>query len=275
MLHFAVAGSPLSTTSPGGTIEGIKQAAKLGLSAMEIEWVRQVPNAPKHMEDIRSAAEELNIVLTVHAPYFINLNAKEPGKLSASKKRILKALEMAGKAGAKSVCVHPAFYLGMDPKKAYENVKNATDDIMKKKSRLFPNVNLAFETMGKPTQFGTLGEVLRLSKEFDIYPCVDIAHLHARTNGGYNSPGEFNGVFDLYEKHLGRKSLKNMHLHYSGIQYTAKGERRHLALKKSDAKWKEYLKVLKKRGIEGILVCESPALEKDTLIMMQEYEKIK
>jgi deoxyribonuclease-4 len=226
------------------------------------------------MAEIKAVSKALNVTLTVHAPYFVNLNAKEPEKLEASKKRILKALEMAELAGAKSVCVHPAFYLGMEPDIAFTNVQKATAEIMQKKPKLFPSVNLAYETMGKGTQFGTLEEVLKISKEFDIYPCVDIAHLHARTNGGYNSTKEFNEVFDVYEKYLGKKSLKNMHLHYSGIEYTAKGERRHLVLKKSDAKWKEYLKVLKKRQIEGVLVCESPNLEEDTILLQNNYAKL-
>ena len=275
MLRFAVAGSPLSTPSPGGTVEGIKQASELGISAMEIEWVQRVPDAPKRMEEIKAVSKELNIILTVHAPYFVNLNAKEPEKLEASKKRILKALEMAELAGAISVCVHPAFYLGMEPEIAFKNVQKATADIMKQKSKLFPSVNLAFETMGKGTQFGSLEEVLKISKEFAIYPCVDLAHLHARTNGGYNSASEFNEVFDVYEKFLGKKSLKSMHLHYSGIEYTAKGERRHLVLNKSDANWKDYLKVLKKRSIGGVLVCESPSLEEDTILLQNTFKKLR
>ncbi|MBU2213332.1 TIM barrel protein, partial [Patescibacteria group bacterium] len=272
MLHFAVAGVPLSTQSPGGTVEGMKRAHELGITSMEIEWVQRVPNDPKLMEEIRKVSEDLDMYLTVHAPYFVNLNAKEPEKLTASKKRILKALEMAQLAGAHSVCVHPAFYLGMEPEKAFKNVQKATADIMKHRDKLFPNVNLAFETMGKGTQFGTLEEVLRISKEFDIYPCVDVAHMHARSNGGFNSIKEFDDIFDQYEKYLGKKSLKEMHLHYSGIAYTAKGERKHLPLKQSDAKWKEFLKVLKKRKIGGSLVCESPLLEEDTLLIMKEYE---
>ncbi|MFH1670333.1 MAG: hypothetical protein ABIA92_01970, partial [Patescibacteria group bacterium] len=71
LLHFAVAGAPLSTPSPGGTVEGLKRAHDLGITAMEIEWVQRVPNAPKHMEEIRKVAEDLNMYLTVHAPYFV------------------------------------------------------------------------------------------------------------------------------------------------------------------------------------------------------------
>jgi len=111
MLHFAVAGSPLSSPK-SGTVEGLRHAYKLGITAMEIEWVQRVPSNKERMKEIREVSESLNMYLTVHASYFINLNAKEKEKLTASKKRILDALSMAELCGAKSVCVHPAFYLG-------------------------------------------------------------------------------------------------------------------------------------------------------------------
>ena len=241
---------------------------------MEIEWVQSVPSNTEHLEGVGQTAKDLGIALTVHAPYYVNLNSPESSKLSASKKRVVQALTMAQVIGAVSVCVHAAFYLGMDPKKCYENVCKATDDILKLKNKFFPTVNLAYETMGKPTQFGTLEEVLRLSKEFDIYPCIDPAHLHARTNGAYNCEGEWNAMFDLYEKYLGKRSLQKMHLHYSGIAYGLKGEKHHLPLKESDAKWKDFLKVLRRRKIGGICVCESPLQEKDTLLLQTQYKSM-
>lgn len=271
MLHFAVAGVPLSTPGAGGTVEGLKHARKLGITAMEMEWVQRVPVNPERMAQIRKASGELGMYLTVHAPYFINLNSPEPDKLAASKHRITDALAMAQLAGAKSVCVHAAFYLGGDPKIALENVRRATEDILKQKKRFFPDVNLGYETMGKPTQFGTLEEVLKVSKEFGIYPVIDPAHLHARYNGKINSTKEWNEMFDLYEKYLGKKSLKHVHMHFSGIEYGPKGEKYHLPLKESDAKWQDFLQVLKKRKIEGTVVCESPLLEKDTLLMQKTY----
>lgn len=274
MLHFAVAGVPASTPGSGGTVKGLHHAHSLGISAMEMEWVQRVPKNPERIQEIKKTAEELNIYLTVHAPYFINLNAREPEKLAASKVRIWDALEMAEKAGAHSVCVHPAFYLGMDPAIVFENVREATKDIMSKKDDLFPNVNLAYETMGKISQFGTLEEVLKISEEFKIYPTVDTAHMHARTNGAWNSKKEWNELFDIYQKYLGKNSLQTMHMHYSGIEYTEKGERKHLPLQESDANWKDFLLVIKDREIGGSLVCESPIQEKDTLLLMSEYEKI-
>ncbi|PIR48845.1 hypothetical protein COU80_04115 [Candidatus Peregrinibacteria bacterium CG10_big_fil_rev_8_21_14_0_10_55_24] len=274
MLHFAVAGVPHSTPAPGGTVEGLKRAHALGITAMELEWVQRVPNAPKRMEEIRKTAEELKMVLTVHAPYYVNLNAQDPLKLAASIKRVQAALSMAELAGARSVCVHPAFYLGMDPREAYANVERATEMILKDRDKRFPSVNLAYETMGKGTQFGTLEEVLCLSKKFGLYPCVDTAHMHARSNGAYNSKKEFKTILDLYAKYLGKRSLNKVHFHYSGIEYTAKGERRHLPLNESDARWRDFLAVLKEEDIGGVVVCESPILEEDTLLLQKTYARI-
>jgi deoxyribonuclease-4 len=274
MLQFAVAGAPLSTPSPGGTVAGLKRAHDLGITAMELEWVQNVPSDPARMDEIRKTAEQYKMTLTVHAPYYVNLNSQDSAKLKASVARILHALTQAERAGAISVCVHAAFYLGMPPEIAYKNIHKAVSQIMSKR-KLFPHVNLALETMGKPAQFGTLEEVLRMSNEFDIYPCVDPAHLHARSNGAVNTAEEWDAMFDAYEKTLGKKSLQQMHLHFSGIEYTAKGERRHLPLQRSDAKWKDFLHVLKRRKIGGVCVSESPLLEDDTLLLQKTYAALR
>lgn len=275
MLSFAVAGVPLSTPKPGGTVKGLKHAHSLGIFAMEMEWVQMVPKNIERIEEIHDTAGELKMNLTVHAPYYINLNSLEADKLAASKKRILDALTMAQIAGAKSVCVHAAFNGGMPPEKVYDNVRKQVDEIMKHKALYFPDVNLGLETMGKPTQFGTLEDCLKISKEFGNYPCMDPAHMHARTNGKVNSIEEWDDMLDLYVEYLGKKSLATMHLHFSGINYGIHGEKNHLPLQESDAKWEDFLFVLKKRNVGGQLVCESPLLEKDTLLMQQTYERLK
>jgi len=271
MLHFAVAGVPLSTPGAGGTVKGLRHAHSLGIRAMEIEWVQRVPVNPERMAEIREVAEELEMYLTVHAPYYINLNTSEKEKMVASKKRIFDGLSMAELCGAQSVCVHPAFYQGKDAKEVYKTVLAAAEDILKDKEKYFPNVNLAFETMGKGSQFGTIEELLALSKHCKIYPCIDPAHMHARTNGAWNTAKEWHHLFDLYEKALGKKSLKKMHMHYSGIAYGPKGEKHHVPLQESDAKWVDFLKVLKEREIEGVVVCESPLLEDDTLLLQETF----
>lgn len=272
-LRIAAAGSPKSTPKPGGSLEGIKQVAALGLHALELEWVQRVPENTAHLAELGTVASSLDITLTVHAPYFINLNAKDPQKLQASIDRIVTALRMANVVGAQSVCVHPAFYLGDASEVAYASVYSAMERIMSFSSE-FVGVNLGLETMGKLTQFGTLEENLRLSKEFNIYPVVDFAHMHARTNGNCNSVDHWQRCIDLYVQYLGAESLQHMHMHYSGIAYTEKGERRHLPFNDSDARWQEFLQFLKVTEIGGILVCESPLLEDDTLLLQDFYDSL-
>ncbi len=201
----------------------------------------------------------------------MNLNSPDEAKLAASKQRVINALAMSELAGVRSVCVHAAFRLGQPEDQVYENVSRAVADILKQKKKLFPNVNLALETMGKPSQFGTLEEVLRISKEFGQYPTLDPAHMHALSNGKVNTYEEWDEMFDMYEKYLGKKALKNVHMHFSGIAYGPKGEKHHEPLRESDAKWEDFLRVLKDRKIGGTVVCESPAMEKDTVLMAKTF----
>lgn len=273
-LHFAVAGVPHSTPKPGGTVNGLRHAHSLGITAMELEWVQRVPLNEERMAEIRTISEELGMYLTCHAPYYINLNSSEPATLAASTKRILDALQMAEIAGIRSVCVHAAFYQRSTPEETYNNVRRAVDAIIAKKAKLFPSVNLGLETMGKVAQFGTLDEVLRISKEFGVYPVLDPAHMHARTNGAVNSAAEWEEMLDAYVTYLGDSALQEMHMHYSGIAYGPRGEKHHLPLRESDANWKDFLVVLKKRGVGGTVVCESPLLEEDTLLMQKKYTEL-
>lgn len=275
MLRIATPGVPLSTPKPGGTLTGIAHAHALGIRAMEMEWVQSVPKNPEHVAHIRAAAEPLDFALTVHAPFFVNLHASDPAKLAASKKRILDALSMAQVAGAMSVCVHAAFYQGSDSRTVTDSVRRATEELLSHKDVLFPDVNLAYETMGKHSQWGTLEEVLAVSKEYGLYPCVDAAHLHARGNGAVNTAAEWHAMLDDYAAALGADALKRMHLHYSGIAYGDKGERHHLPLQESDAAWEDYLQVLIDRGVGGALVCESPLLEEDTLLLSHAYDRFR
>lgn len=272
-LRIACPGSPRSTPGSGGTIAGLKRAAALGIDAMEIEWVQSVPKNAEHVAAVGTLAKDLGITLTVHAPYFVNLNSAEKKKIEASEKRILDALAMAQVCGALSVCVHAAFNGKDPPDTVTDNIRRSTERIMKKKASLFPDVNLAYETMGKPSQWGTFDDVLGMAVEFGTYPCVDVAHMHARANGAVNSAEEFDELLDRYAEALGEESLSRMHLHYSGIAYSVKGEKHHLAFEESDARWRELLRVLKMRRVGGVLVCESPSMEDDTMLLRDAYER--
>ncbi len=128
------------------------------------------------------------------------------------------------------------------------------------------------ETTGKESQFGTVGEVLNLSAEIEgVAPCIDFAHLHART-GGFNSYEEFVALLRQMEARLGRQALEHMHIHLSGIEYGTKGEIRHLNLKRSDLRYVELLRALKDLDAGGLVICESPDREGDALLLQQTYD---
>ena len=273
-LLFGTAGIPLSA-NPRTTADGIKHVKKLGLGAMELEFVHSINITKEKAPEIKKIAEENNVVLTCHAPYFINLNSLEKAKVTASIGRILNSARIANLCGGYSVCFHSGFYMGQEPKMVYDTIKNNLKEIVSTLKKEGNNIWLRPETTGKETQFGNVDEILQLSQELDnVMPCVDFAHFHARTNGKYNTYREFASILEAIEKKLGKKGLENMHMHITGIAYGPKGEKNHLTLKESDLKYEELLKVLKDFKAKGVAISESPNIEEDALLMKKVYFKI-
>ncbi|MBI2130234.1 TIM barrel protein [Candidatus Woesearchaeota archaeon] len=272
-LLFGTAGIPISA-EPRTTIDGIRHVEKIGLGAMELEFVRSVNISREKAPEVRKAAEEADIILTCHAPYFINLNSKEKAKVNASIGRILNSARILHLCGGYSVCFHPGFYMGEEPKKSYAAVKENLKLIIETLKQEGVGIWVRPETTGKETQFGNVDEILALSQELDnVMPCIDFAHFHARTNGKYNSYREFSSILESVEKKLGRKGLDNMHMHITGIEYGPKGEKHHLNLKDSDLKYEELLSAIKDFRVKGVAVSESPNIEGDALMMKKYYDK--
>jgi len=271
-LLFGTAGIPLrSKGSP--TAEGIADVRKLGLDVMELEFVRNVHISREKAPEVKKSAEQNNIVLTCHAPYFINLNSLEKPKLKASINRILSSARIANLCGAWSVCFHPGFYQQSTKEESFKRVRNAIKEISDTLKQENNKIWLRPEITGKETQFGNIEEVLELSQEFNnVMPCVDFAHFHARTNGKYNSYKEFCSILESIEKKLGKKGLENMHIHITGIAYGEKGEKNHLNLKDSDLKYEELIKALKDFNVKGVAISESPNIEGDALLVKKIYD---
>ncbi len=269
-LFFGTAGVPLSTR-PFTTYQGVARVAELALGCMEVEFVQGVRMKSAEAVRVGQAAAQNNIRLSVHAPYFVNLNARETEKVSASQQRIYQAAFIAGQLGANSVVFHAAFYLGDPPEQMYQVVKKNLAEVLVRLRENNIKVMLRPEVTGKGSQFGTLDEVLFLSQELEgVAPCIDFSHWHART-GENNTYNEFQNVLKKIESRLGRPSLDNMHIHVSGIAYTKKGESKHLILEESDLKYKELLRALKDNDVGGLVICESPNLEEDALLLQQTY----
>ena len=270
LVLFGTAGVPHSAKARS-SVAGITRIRALGLDAMELLFVRRVAMGKETAHAVRRAAEENRVRLSAHAPYYINLNSRDPDKVTASRERLLAAARVAAACGARNVVFHPAFY-HHDPAAAYERVKAQLVRVARQVRDEGLDVCLRPETGAKPSQFGELAETVRLSTEIDgVSPCIDFGHLHARSGGGVNRYAEFEAVLDCIQESLGREALQDMHMHVQGIAYTSRGEQRHLDLSAADFRYEELLQVLVDRGVCGTIICESPSLEDDALLLKRTY----
>ena len=270
-LLFGTAGIPITTT-PLNTVEGIRQINNLGLNCMEIEFVQGIYLNEEVAKEVAEIAAENNIRLSVHAPYYVNLNAHEARKLSNSKRMIFESARIGALCGAGSVVFHAGFYLGDSREDTLAAIIDGLKQVLNKMKEEDINTKLRPEVSGKGSQFGSLEEILELCSQLDgLSPCIDFAHCHARS-GVDNSYAEFSSILEKTRDKLGDEALKDMHIHISGIAYGQKGERKHLTLKESDFNYIELLKALKDYNSEGIVICESPNLEEDALLLKAAYE---
>jgi deoxyribonuclease IV len=270
---FGTAGIPLSTIKPT-TETGILKVKELNLDALELEFVHSVFLNEVSAKKAGLIAKQNNIVLTAHAPYYVNLNAKEPEKIEASKHRILQSARMLNFAKGYSVVYHPGFYFKEEHKSVYDKIKLQMKDIERIANNESLDVWIRPETTGKGTQFGELNELLSISQGFEkVLPCIDFAHLHARSNGAWNTINEFRTVFEKVESNLGKRGLQNMHVHFSGIAYSEKGEKNHLELEDSDFAYEDWVKVIKEFNVSGVFISESPNIEKDAIKIKQLFKK--
>lgn len=273
-LLFGTGGVPFSAESRS-TQAGIERVASLGLGCMEVEFVQGVKMTPEVAVSVGELAARKNVVLTAHGPYYVNLNAVERQKVHMSKERILQTARIAAIFGARSITFHAAFYLKNSPAGTYATVKRHLQEVVNTLRKEGNKVMISPEVTGKPSQFGTLEELLQLSSEIEgVALCIDFSHLHART-GKANSYPEFVTILDQVERKLGRRGLDSMHIHLSGIAYGKKGEIKHLMLPDSDLRYAELLRALQERRAKGVVVCESvPYLEQDALLLQQTYRDL-
>lgn len=273
-LKFGTAGVPLSSKG-SSTEEGIKRVREIGLEAMEVEFVHGVRMKEEKAGKVREVAEREKVTLSCHAPYYINLNSREEEIIEASKARILQTARIAKHLGASSIVFHPAFYAEDSSEKVLAKVVGALAELHEVLIKESNTVILRPETTGKPSQFGDLKETIRLAQEVPgVLPCIDFGHLHARENGKHNSYDEFCVILNETAEALGDRWVNNAHFHISGIEYSAKGEKKHLIFQESDLKYTELIKALLSFGVSGTVICESPNMEEDTLILQKSYNEL-
>ena len=260
MFRFGTVGAPKSRPKkPGGSIGAIIHLRTLDLDAFELGWVRSVRIGEKTCASIKAVAEEYDIALSVHAPYYINLNANEI-EWPKSRKRLMDAAHYGNLAGASDIIFHPGSYFGNPPEDVLPIVLERLSGCIEELREAQNPVTLRPETMGKSAMLGSLEDTLEMSKIIHgVEPCLDFPHLHARAgDGSINTYDEWTHILESYGTALGEAALKRLHIHLSGIEYGPKGEREHLPIQESDLNLTPILQALKDLGCRGRIVCESP-----------------
>lgn len=276
MIRFGPAGIPIGT--PGeGTAAGIGYARKIGLGAMEVEFVHGVKMGEAAARQAGEAAKKNDVLLSCHAPYYINCCAKEEIKIAGSIRHIVATAQAAFYLGATPIVIHPGFYMGRPPaecrKLVVSTFQKCLDEMEKRKIK---GVELGAELTGKKSAYGNLDEIIGLAEEFglkQVAPVIDFAHYHAR-EGRLKSKGDYLGILNAVEKRLGPAAIKNFHCHFSGIEMIEAGERNHLPISSLSPPFAPLAEAWVENGWEGKAICESPLLEKDALEMQNAYEKI-
>jgi deoxyribonuclease IV len=249
-------------------ISNLEEFSKKGLKACEIAFTYNVYIKADECAEIAKKARELDIELTVHAPYFVNLNSAEKAKREATKKRILDSCRIGELLGAKVVVFHPGYYGNKVPKpslgksesqasgylkdraETYLVIKEGIIEIMKEIKKNGWKIQIAPETMGKINVFGSIEEISALAKETGCAFCLDFAHILAR-----DKKVDYKKIEELFPQ-------KEWHCHFSGIVYNEKGERNHIKTEKKA--WAELLKNLP-RDREIRIINESPDMIEDAI----------
>jgi deoxyribonuclease IV len=264
MVRFGPAGYPEGAKDGAHAVEMVRSK---GLDAMELQFGRQVNMSDQRAEAIRRKAEELDVRLSAHAPYYISFNSV-PETYEKSKEWVLRTARVAAKAGAWIIVIHAATYAGKEPEIATAAVMQGLSECLDQMRREGLEVMLGLETMGRSSTWGTLEEIGAITRSLKgVQPVVDFAHIHARFGGSLRTEEDFRKVVeDLVRIWTGR-----LHCHYSCIEYTKAGEKRHLPLSAKDPDFSLLVPSLLGLSQDCTIICETPLPVEDALNMSKGY----
>lgn len=239
-----------------------KKYREFGIQAAEIPFTYGVYIKEEQLaRKIGRDAKNNDIKLSIHAPYWINLNSEDRKKIEESKMRIINSCRVANWLGAKIVVFHAGFYGKKDKETGYQNIKKAVVEILEKIRENNWKVKIAVETMGKKNVFGSLDEVLRLVNETGCSFCIDFAHLSARSNGEMSYSDMCSQVKDFSE----------LHCHFSGIEFGEKGEKHHKLTDKNELR--KLISSLP-RNKDITVINESPLPVEDSVSALKIYSEV-
>lgn len=263
MIYLGPGGTPHGVSSTKNSMEYL---ADEGLDAMEVQFVRGARMKESTAEEIGEKAKKHDIRLSIHGPYYINLNSEDEETIEKSKERIMKSARLADAMGAWVVTIHAGYYSGMSSEKATEIIGDGVVECAEKIEEEDLDVKIGLEQMGKRKSWGTLEEIEKVLKRTDhAVPVLDFAHHHARFDGALESEDDFRELLERFESiHDGP-----LHSHFSSIEYTDKGEKEHLNVEEHEPDFRELAPVLKEKDYNITVICETPELDRDSLKMKE------
>ena len=268
-MRFGPAGYPQRSKDPKDAMNIIKD---LELSALEMEFVRGVRISEAKASEIGELAKERDIRLSAHAPYFVSFNSDTPETREKSISWVTDTVKAAHSMGAYIAVIHAASY-GKEPSKATDSVISGLNRCKEKMDdEGIRDVILGLETMGRPATWGTLKEISEVMDSVPgVHPVLDVAHVHARNGGSLRTGKDMESLTEEFFRLAGKRP----HFHISCIEYTAKGERRHLPLSAADPDMSLLADALKDRNEDCTFICESPLLEDDAAFFMNMFTAIR
>ena len=281
MIRFGPAGNSESFYAQGykASWQAPGWLRAMGLSAYEYSFGRGVNLSEEAAEKIAGYARENDIAVSAHAPYFINLANPDPEKREASFRYITESARLVNLLGGGRVVVHVGAVMKLNREEAMENCRRGIKEAYARLDGIgLSHIHLCPETMGRVSQIGDLRETLSFCQLDDrLIPCIDFAHLHALGRGALNGPEDFAAVLDAVESALGLSRAREMHIHFSTIEYTAAGEKRHrtFAEEAYGPRFRYLAPLLKERGYQPRVICECKGtMAEDAKAMMEMYENL-
>lgn len=255
------------------TVDAPKFVKSIGLDAYEYEAGNGLSASPKILAEIGKKAAEHNIKMSFHTPYFISLSGVVEEKRLNSINYIRQSLDAAKLLGAGTIVVHSGSAAKITRDEA---MRLAGDTLVKTLSAVDTyGIKIGLETMGKINQLGTLDEVLELCRiDSAFVPVVDFGHLNARDLGGvFVIADDYLRVFDKIDRALGAEVACNLHCHFSKIEWTGSGEKRHLTFEDNlyGPNFEPLVEVIYKNNLSPTIICESAGTQSDDALAMKKY----
>ena len=281
MIKFGPGGNSKSFYDAGhkATTEAPKWLAEIGLDAYEYECGNGVNVTEPTAKKIGEEAKKYNIALSVHAPYFISLASEEEEKRQNSIRYILNTLKVAKFMGATRIVVHPGGMGKRERKDAFLLAMETMKEVVRvAKSEGYNDIYICPETMGKINQLGTVEEIIQMCQMDEmLLPTIDFGHINARTMGGLKTEEDFISIIHTIKNSLGTERGNNFHVHFSKIEYTKGGEKKHLTFEDTEfgPDFTLLAKAMKKTGVTPTIICESAGtMAEDALTMKKIMEEL-